>query len=331
MPVSIKDIAKEAGVSPSTVSRALRDHPRINRDTKANIQNLATAMGYVPSAVARDLVARQTATIGIVIGRLSDPFYDRLMLGLEDGAVSAGYRVLLSSFNRDAKREAEIVHDFSERRVDGIIVAGAETIEAYISPERKFMPPSVLINRPGYPYSVSSDSFEGARRVIKHMIELGHRRIAYVTWGSEHPDGMPRLSGYQATLNEYGIAMDDDLIVHGDGQITGGIKAVPRLLGLSSPPSAIFCFNDMTAIGVINALRQKGCEVPRDVSVAGFDDLEMAAYYHPSLTTVRQPTYRIGRHAVNMLLRLVREEGDVVPKILEPEFVARESTAPIAI
>ena len=207
MPVSIKDIAKEAGVSPSTVSRALHDHPRINRDTKATIQSIAKEMGYVPSAVARNLVAKQTATLGIVISHLSDPFYDRLMLGVEDAAVSEGYQVLLSSFNRDPKREVALVHNFSERRVDGIIVAGAETFEAYLSPQRTLITPIVLIDRPGYPFSVSVDSFAGAKKVVEHMIEQGHRRIAYVTWGSEHPTGVPRMSGYRAALSEHGIRL----------------------------------------------------------------------------------------------------------------------------
>jgi DNA-binding LacI/PurR family transcriptional regulator len=130
-------------------------------------------------------------------------------------------------------------------------------------------------------------------------------------------------------LRESNIVLDETLIVAGDGGVTGGIKAVAHLFSLPQPPTAIFAFNDMTAIGVINALRQKGYEVPRDFSVAGYDDLEIAASYHPPLTTVRQPTYRLGQRAVIMLLKLINGEDDVVPEVLEPEYVLRASTAPV--
>ena len=324
MPVSIKDIAKKADVSPSTVSRALQDHPRISSETKTSIQNLAREMGYVPSAAARNLVAKRSTTIGIAISHLSDPYYDRLLRGIEDVAIAQNYQIILSSFNRDFKRELAIIYDFHERRVDGIIVAGSERNEAYLSAEHKFFMPIVLINRPAYHFSVSANGFTGAKKVVEHLIALGHRRIAFITWGSEHPDGLNRLNGYQTALSEHDIVMDEALIIDGDGGITGGIKAVSLLLNLPQPPTAIFGFNDMTAIGVINALRQRGYEVPRDFSVAGYDDLEMAAYYYPPLTTVRQPTYRIGQRAVNMLLKLINGGNNVTPEILDPELIVRE-------
>lgn len=328
MPVSIKDIAKKAGVSPSTVSRALHNHPRISTATKIYIQNLARAMGYVPSTVARNLVARQSATIGVAINHLSDPYYTRMILGIEDAAATNGYQIILSSFNRDPQRELATVYDFHKRRMDGIIIASSEITSAYSAPDSNFFMPVVLINRPTFPFSVSVNGFSGSKKVVEHLIELGHRRVAYVTWGSEHPDGLNRLGGYQTALQEHNLPVNPQLIIDGDGGITGGIKAVPQLLSLPEPPTAIFCFNDMTAIGVINGLYKKGYEVPRDFSVAGFDDLEMASYYHPPLTTVRQPTYRVGRRAVNMLLRLINGDTDISPEILEPEFIVRESTAP---
>jgi DNA-binding LacI/PurR family transcriptional regulator len=222
------------------------------------------------------------------------------------------------------------VHDFHERRVEGIIITGSEAVEVYLSAENKFFMPIVLVNSPAYPFSVSVNGLIGAKKVVEHLIALGHRRIAYVIRESRHPDGLKRLDGYRAALSEHNIVLDEALIVAGDGGITGGIKAVPQLLDLCQPPTAIFCFNDMTAIGVINALRQKGYEVPHDFSVAGYDDLEMAPYYHPALTTVRPPTYRIGRSVVDMLLKLIQGGNGVVPEIVEPELVIRGSTAPLA-
>ncbi len=330
MTVSIKDIAKKAGVSPSTVSRALRDDPRVNAETKTQIQNIARSMSYVPSAAARSLVGKRSATIGAAVRDLRDPYYARLMSGIEDLATEYNYQVILSSFYRNPERELAVVLDFHERRVDGIIVAGSAVAQAYLSSDSKFFKPIVLVNSPAYPYSVSINGFLGAKKVVEHLIDLGHRRIAYITWGSEHIDGLNRLGGYRTALSEHNIAIDDNFIVAGDGGVTGGVKATTHLLDLPQPPTAIFGFNDMTAIGVINALRQKGCKVPRDFSVAGYDDLEMAAYYFPTLTTVRQPTFRVGRQTVNMLLKLINNEAGVVPEVLDPKLVIRESTAPVA-
>lgn len=287
-------------------------------------------MGYVPSRAARNLVTKRSAAIGVAIADLLDPYYMRLISGIEASAATRNYQVVLSSFYRDPERELAIVQDFHEKRMDGIIVTGSEVAEGYLSADHKFFMPIVLVNSPTYPFSVSVNGFTGTKKGTEHLIELGHRRIAYVTWGSEHHDAINRLGGYRAALSEHNIPVDETLIVTGDGGIAGGTKAVPQLLDLPQPPTAIFCFNDMTAIGVINALRQRGYEVPRNFSVAGYDDLEMAAYYHPPLTTVRQPTYRIGKRVVRMLLRLIEDDNGVAPEIVDPELVIRESTAPVA-
>ena len=201
MPVSIKDIAKEAGVSPSTVSRALHDHPRISSETKEYVQNLAKSMGYVPSTVARNLVGKRTATIGVAMADLTDPYYDRLMSGVEDATATHGFQLVLSSFYRNPERELAIIHDFHKRRMDGIIVTGSAAVGAYRSSENKFFMPIVLVNSPTYPYSVSINGFLGAKRVVEHLIDLGHRRIAFVSWGSKHVDELNRLGGYRAALS----------------------------------------------------------------------------------------------------------------------------------
>ena len=329
MPATIKDIAQRAKVSPSTVSRALQNHPRISAKMRAYIQELAIEMGYVPSAVARNLVAKKSATIGVAITDLVDPYYSDLMLGIEKAAASNNYQVLIISFYKDRTRELEVIHNFHQRRVDGIIVTGSMNGEApYLAEDNNFFMPTVLVNSPNYPFSVSADRFLGAKAAVEHLIELGHRRIAHITWGSEHPDQPNRLEGYQAALQENDIPLDDSLIALGDGSIAGGIKAAEKLFTTPAPPTAIFCFNDMTAIGVVNALRQKGYEVPLDVSVVGYDDVDIVAYHHPPLTTVRQPAYLIGKRATKMLFRLIAGDHDISPEILETELIIRQSTAP---
>jgi len=324
MTVSIKDIAKEAGVSPSTVSRALNNHPRISEDTKVYIQQLAQEMGYVPSVIARSLVANRSATIGVAITDLSDPYYVGLMIGIETAAAAHNYQVILSSFYRDPDRELAVIYDFHQRRVDGVIITGSYIENTYLAPDNNFFKPIVVINSLTYPYSVAVDRVKGAQQVVEHLLNLGHRRIAHVT---QLRDGMERLDGYRTALENHNIPIDESLIVTCDGGIAGGITAVPELLSNAYPPTAIFCFNDLTAIGVINALREREYRVPQDISVTGFDDLTMAAYYHPALTTVRQPSQLVGQRAVDMLLQLIKGRKSVEPQLLLPELVIRKSTA----
>jgi DNA-binding LacI/PurR family transcriptional regulator len=326
MPVSIKDIAKQAGVSPSTVSRALNDHPRISDDTKLYIQQLAKEMGYVPSIIARSLVAQRSATIGVAITDLADPYYVDLMVGIEAAAEAHNYQVILSSFYRDPDRELAVVYDFHQRRADGIIITGSYVENAYLSPDNNFFKPIVVINSLTYPYSVSVDRVLGVKQIIEHLIALRHKRIAHV---AQLRDGLDRLEGYRSALSEYNLPIDESLIILCEGGIVGGVKAVPELLNNPNLPTAIFCFNDLTAIGVINALRERGYQVPQDISVVGFDDLALSAYYHPALTTIHQPSAEVGKRAVEMLVRLMNGDKNVTPEVMLPKLVIRQSTAPV--
>ncbi len=327
MPVSIKDIAKKAGVAPSTVSRALANHPRIGEETTRHIQELATAMGYVPSALARSLVSSRSTTIGIAVNDFLNPFYVDLISNIEDVVVEEQYHVFVSSFHRNKARELSLTNAFYERRVAGIIVVGSLIDRDYmVWPNRSSMP-VVLISCPSYPFSVSIDNTLGVCKAMQHLIELGHRRIAFVTQGHNTNTEIQRLAGYRAALTNHKILVDERLIVAGDGDITGGITAVPQLLAQDNRPTAVFCYNDMTAIGVINGLQQQGYRVPEDFSVVGFDDLNIASAYSPSLTTVRQPTFQLGQGAINVLRALTQGDENITPQVFEPEFIVRQSTA----
>lgn len=326
--VSIKDIAKAAGVSPSTVSRALHHHPRISEETATRIRRLAQEMGYSPSLPARSLVTRHTATIGLVITYASDPFLGRLVIGVEETAQAQGYSVFLRSSYRDADLERDVIRDFYERRVTGIVVTGSQIDAGYLQLCERFPVPVVLINCPDYPFSVSADNQKGARQATEHLVELGHRRIAYVANPHSRGTDLDRFTGYKMVLSRKGISFDEGLVVEGDGTLRGGVRAIQQLLALSPPPTAILCFNDMMAMGAVHALSRESRRVPRDCSVIGFDDLEQAAYYCPPLTTVRQPSYRLGQAAMSMMLQLI--ESGVAPQgdLLPTELVVRETTGP---
>ncbi len=245
MSISIKDIAKNANVSPSTVSRALNNHPRISDETKKQIQTLAKEMGYVPSAIARNLVGQRSATIGVAIADFLDPFYSDIIAGIEDIAVANDYHIFVSSFYRDKERERTLLNTFYERRLAGIIVAGSVMDDEYLCfPHREAMP-VVLINCPQHPFSISADKTLGARLAIEHLIELGHRRIAHVRHAHDYETAQLRLTSYKNTLDRHGIPVDERYIVAGDERFSGGVRAVDQLLVLPEPPTAIFCFNDI--------------------------------------------------------------------------------------
>jgi DNA-binding LacI/PurR family transcriptional regulator len=328
MAVSIKDIARAAGVSPSTVSRALSDHPRISNETKERIRCLAKEMGYTPSLLARSLVTQDTATIGVVITSASDPFLTHLVTSIEAVAQEQGYSVLMSSSYLDADRELEVVAAFHGRRTRGIIVIGSQIDAGYLEMRDRFPLPIVLTNCRTYPYSVYTDNLGGARRAVEHLIRFGHRRIAYIANRRSYRSNLDRMTSYQDALAANGIPVDKDLIVEGDGTLQGGEVAAQILLSRTPPPTAVFCFNDMTAIGLLGALQKADIRVPEEMSVVGFDDVEYAAHCYPPLTTVRQPTNLMGQRLVQMLLSLIQGQEDVDPVVLPDELIIRESTGP---
>ncbi len=329
--VSIKDIARAAGVSPSTVSRALHGHPRISQTTASRIRHLAQEMGYTPSLPARSLVTKDTATIGMVITQAADPFLARLVLGVEDAAQSHGYSVFLSSSYRDPHREEAVLRSFYERRVSGVVVTGSQIDDGYLDLCQRYPLPVVLTNCRTYPYSVLTDNRSGAEQAVEHLVRLGHRRIAYAASDLASRANHDRFAGYRAVLKRHGIPFDQNLVLNGDGTLAGGAQVGERLLTLVPRPTAIFCFNDVMAMGVLHTLVEAGLCIPQDCSVVGFDDLEWAAYYCPPLTTVRQPGYRLGRRAIRMLFRLIEGQENVQAEVLPAELVVRQTTGPVAV
>jgi len=330
MSVSIKDIAKAAGVSHSTVSRALRNSPLVNPETAAQIRQLAREMGYTPSAVAQSLVTRRTQTIGLVVTFISDPFVDRVVDGVEDLATAAGYSVFLSSSQGDPERELSVVETFHRRRVDGVIVLASRVGQLYSERLQELGVPIVLINSQAegeYLYSVSVDDEQGARLVVRHLVELGHRRIGYIGSSFRRPTSVRRQAGYQAVLERAGIPFDPDLVVVPDtvNDLRSGRLGLERLL--AAGVTAVFCYNDRTAIGALLAARDRGIAVPESLSIAGFDNIEPSWYVTPPLTTVDQPRFEMGRRAMQMLLDLLAGEA-VSDQVMPCRLIVRDSTAP---
>ncbi|MEM7334300.1 MAG: LacI family DNA-binding transcriptional regulator [Chloroflexota bacterium] len=327
MTVSIKDIAQKAGVSASTVSRALKDHPRISEAMRQKIQSLAREMGYVPSEAARLLVGQPSPTIGVAIPDFTDPFYMNMLCGIEEVAIAHQHELFVGSFNQDLHRQRKLFDAFDQKRLSGVVIAGSLVDAAFLNHQQNGVP-AVLVNHYNYPFSVAIDQKRGMVKAVNHLISLGHRHIGYVSLGVETNSNRLRQEGYIEGLALAGLPSDPNWIVAGDGGIAGGVTAVSKLTSLSVPPTAIICYNDRTAIGVINGLHQQGLSVPDDMSVIGFDDLEIAAYFLPSLTTVRQPHTHLGRQAAEKLFALMYG-ANVQAELLEPELIRRGSTGPL--
>ena len=327
--LSIKDIARLARVSHPTVSRALQNSPLVNPATAAKIRKIAEAAGYRPSAVARGLVTRRTRTVGLVVTTVADPFAGEVACGIEQAANDHGYAVFLADSNCDAERERKVVQELAERRVDGIIVTSSRVGSDYLPMLAQLNVPMVLVNDqyPGeFVHSVMIANEDGSLAATEHLIELGHRRIAYVGDLSGYQTDTERLKGYKQALAKAGIEFAPELAVLGDGRPEGALVAVDRLLKIADPPTAVCCYNDMTALGAMRAIRARGLRVPEDVSVTGFDDLFFAEYLEPPLTTVRQPMRRMGEMAMENLLKLMAGEDSVAQIKVEAELIVRSST-----
>jgi len=330
-PSSIKDIARMANVSHSTVSRALRESHLVNASTAEKIQRIARESGFRVSAVARGLVTRKTHTIGVVVTTIADPFIGEVVSGIEQAANDNGYSVFLADSNADPEREKKVVRSFAERRVDGIVVAASRVGALYVPLLSEMKVPIVLLNNqhPGeFVHSVVIDNVEGSRQATKHLIDLGHRRIAYLGDRFGYQSDTERFSGYRRALDEAGVPFLPELVVHGDGKADAASQAMEKLLALEEPPEAVFCYNDMTALGALRLIRLHGLQVPQDISLVGFDDLFLASYVQPPLTTVRQPMHRMGMLAMESLLRVMAGETAGETIRVSAELIVRESTAP---
>jgi DNA-binding LacI/PurR family transcriptional regulator len=328
--LSIKDIARIARVSHPTVSRALQNSPLVNAKTAERIRRIADEAGYRASAVARGLVTRRTRTIGLVVTTVADPFASEVVCGIEQTANDHGYSVFLADSNADPERERKVVQAFAERRVDGILVTSSRVGALYLPMLEEMQVPIVLVNDqyPGaFVHSVMIANFAGMRAVAEHLIGLGHRRIAYLGDQFGYQSDAERLAGYRAALDAAGIPTSDAWIANGDGKPEAAMTAMEKLLALAEPPTAVCCYNDMSALGAMRQIRARGLRVPEDISVAGFDDLFFASYVQPALTTVRQPMRRMGQMAMESLLRLMAGEESVSQIRVEAELIVRASTA----
>lgn len=334
-PVTIRDVAKRLNLSITTVSRALDGYDDVAEGTRRRVVKAAHAMGYVPSRAARQLRRRRADAIGYILPasgfQFTDPFFSQFIAGLGDEAAAHQYDLLVSTAAPDTRAERELYERWVHgRRVDGIIITRMRLRDwraQFLAKTRfPFVAHGHTLLRLKYPY-IEMDARHGFCQMIAHLVERGHRRIAYIGAPASLTLQADRLAGYMDGLARAGLAPDPALIRQGDLTRSGGYQAARQLLDLPVAPTAMVCVNDLTAIGALRAARERGLSVGRDLAIAGYDGTDDAEHAQPPLTSLRQPVYDIARQCAQMLFACIAGEPPADSQILlQPELIVREST-----
>jgi len=327
---SIKDIAQKAGVAPSTVSRALAGSTRVSAATRDRIKVIADDMNYTPSAAARSLVTGASRTLGIIVPGLSDPYIAAVMEGIETGTSTAGYQHVIANTGGDPVREIKAVQMFLGYNLGGLIILSSRAGNAYFDILPTLDIPVVFVNSAqagDSVLSVATDNEHGGWLGTKHLLDLGHKRIGYLGGPGLGRSQQARAAGYRRALQEAGIAFDPQLMLSGDGSIQAGQDALDAIL--SQPgnlrPTAVCCYNDLCALGLLHQAHLQGLQIPESLSVIGFDNIPIAAISAPPLTTIEQRTTALGQLAAKSIFASLQEEP-VSDIRLRGELILRTST-----
>jgi LacI family transcriptional regulator len=336
--VTIKDIARELGISPSTVSRALKDHPDISSETKKAVNALADKLNYQPNIVALSLRQKKTNTIGVVIPELVHFFFSTVISGIEDVAYEAGYSVIITQSNESFDREVTDLKALFNSRVDGMLLSiSRETtnydhIESIISKGVPIVFYDRMYNNPNTS-KVIVDDYIGAKEAVNHLIDQGCKRIAHLQAAPNLLISEDRLRGYKDALREANLPYQDNYILQcPSGTLDEAEKATRKLLALSPAPDAIFANNDMLAMGAMKAIKEKGLKIPGDVALMGFSNWFFSQLMDPPLSSVDQPGYEMGQEAARLLIRHIemkdKDQGEPQPetKVLKTRLIVRQSS-----
>jgi LacI family repressor for deo operon, udp, cdd, tsx, nupC, and nupG len=326
---TIQDVAKAAGVSVATVSRVINNSTSVSPETKELVLNAIKRLDYRPNLLGRNLRRTETRLILVLLPNISNPFYSRIVKGIEDVGHRNGYNVMLCNTDSDPDREKLYLDLLKNRLADGVIfMAPSISREELAGIGKSFPVVQCCEYREGAGVShVSIDNFAASQKAVKHLLALGHRRIGLISCDNDYLSTIHREEGYRKALRDADIEPEEELAGDGDYSFKSGLRAAGRLLSLKERPTAVFCISDIMAVGAIRAARERGLRVPEDFAVVGFDDISFASMCDPMLTTIAQPKYDLGCTAMELLLRQIRG-GMKEPRdlILEFELMIREST-----
>ena len=328
--ITIKDVAKKAAVGLGTVSRVLNNHPSVNEDTRRRVLEAIRELDYNPNAIARSLKAKQTKSIGVMIPDISSAFYPEIVRGVEDVASEYKYNIILcnTDLRRDAEKQTLVM--LKEKKVDGIIFMSNTIDETLIEEFNKINIPIVLVATKDVEESfscVTIDNEAAAFTAVNYLCNLGHRQIGLIAGPSDDPNaGVPRIQGYKKALKANDIQLDERLITYGNYSYRSGFEMMGRLLSYEALPTAVFAASDTMAVGAASAILRAGYRIPEDISVIGFDGIDIAEFFYPPITTIKQPRYQMGARGMHRLMKLINgEHSDRVEEVLSFELIQRHS------
>lgn len=335
MSVTIRDVARLARVSVATVSRVMNASAVVQPDTRLRVLDAARALRFHPNGAARSLITQRTHALGVILPDIYGEFFSELLRGMDQTAQRQHHQLLVSSSHHEPSGLGTAVRAM-HGRVDGLLVMAPDVGDAALLEVLPRGVPVVLLNRiepallPDDVSSIAVDNFDGARQMTAHLLALGHTRIGFIAGAAGNVDAGERERGYRAALRNAGIPIQAELCVRGDFSEAGGWRGTERLLALATPPTAIFCANDAMAVGALSALRDAGVPVPSGMTVAGFDDIPVAAFLNPPLTSVHVGIADLGERAVALLLRALSERAPPQCDVLPTRLVVRDSCGPPA-
>ena len=326
----MRDVAQRAGVSISTVSHVVNNSRTVGEGSRYRVLQAMDELSYKPNTLARSLRRRQSNSIGLIVPDSANPFFAEVARGIEDTSFDQNYSVILCNSDGDLDKQAIYTNLLIERQVAGILFVAAGVSTELVDDLSRRRVPLVVIDRevPGVEVdTVLTNHYQGGFLATQHLIDLGHRRIACISAGSELSPSAERVTGYRDALKTNGIVFDKSLVVLGDFQYESGYHAAHQLLQRESPPTAIFAINDLMAVGCISAVTERGSRVPEQISVVGFDDVRLASFSNPPLTTIAQPKREIGELATEILFARIHDL-DAPPRFerLETTLIVRRST-----
>src|SRR5262245_9977941 len=322
--MSIREVAKRAKVSIATVSRTVNNACAVDPKTADRVRKAIEELGYCPDMQARSLVSGRSRILGMIVSDITNPFFPELVKGFEDVAVHRGYEILVSSTDYDSARMALCVRRMLERKVEGVAIMTSEMDQHLIDKLVRRKVPTVFLDVGsvrGVISNIQVDYAAGITQAVQHLLSLGHRRCGFISGPLGPKSARVRRTAFLECLTQAGILEDEELVQEGDHTIVGGLEAMIRLINLSNPPTAVLASNDLTAIGALRAVRCHGLSVPNDTSVVGFDDIHLAEFTEPPLTTVRLSRRELAEKAIQALIQQRGAEYSVTPAL-----VVREST-----
>ncbi len=335
MPITIYDVAREAGVSMATVSRVVNGNPNVKPTTRKKVLAAIERLGYRPNAVARGLASKKTTTVGVIIPDISSMFFAELARGIEDIATMYKYNIILCNSDQRLEKELQLINTLLEKQVDGLLFMGAKIKEDHLQSLTTASVPVVLAatrDPDNVLPSVTIDHFQAAYDAVQALIRRGHKRIAMITGPLTDPlGGIMRYEGYKQALIDAGLSPDESLVANGDYRYESGLRKMNEFLRLNARPTAVFAASDEMAIGAIHAVQDAGMSVPDEMEVIGFDNVRLAEMVRPRLTTVVQPMYDIGAVAMRLLTKYMNNEHVEQHVVLLPHRIEyRQSTRPHA-